>query len=173
MSRKWSIWPLDRVWDRKSFSECLHSSTRSLGAFQVAHWVKESAWNARDTGRHKFDPWVGKMPWRRKWQPHSGVLAWEIPWTEEPGELQSMGLHRVRNNWSNVHMHTFSLLLLTKSLFFLRNQLFPMPNWQGSCRLIWLLSWRSGHQHGKSQEELIPRLLLKHLRKRLSLNWDC
>ena len=23
---------------------------------------------------------------------HSSILAWEIPWTEEPGELQSMGL---------------------------------------------------------------------------------
>ena len=23
---------------------------------------------------------------------HSYILAWEIPWTEEPGELQSMGL---------------------------------------------------------------------------------
>ena len=27
--------------------------------------------------------------------PHSNVLAWRIPWTEEPGRLQSMGLHRV------------------------------------------------------------------------------
>ena len=26
---------------------------------------------------------------------HSSILAWEIPWTEEPGELQSMGSHRV------------------------------------------------------------------------------
>ena len=26
---------------------------------------------------------------------HSSTLAWEIPWTEEPGRLQSMGLHRV------------------------------------------------------------------------------
>ena len=25
----------------------------------------------------------------------SSVLAWRIPWTEEPGELQSMGLQRV------------------------------------------------------------------------------
>ena len=24
---------------------------------------------------------------------HSNILAWEIPWTEEPGELQPMGLH--------------------------------------------------------------------------------
>ena len=23
---------------------------------------------------------------------HSSILPWEIPWTEEPGELQSMGL---------------------------------------------------------------------------------
>ena len=29
---------------------------------------------------------------------HSNILAWEIPWTEEPGGLQSMGLHRVGHN---------------------------------------------------------------------------
>ena len=28
---------------------------------------------------------------------HSSVLAWKIPRTEEPGELQSMGLQRVRH----------------------------------------------------------------------------
>ena len=26
---------------------------------------------------------------------HSSILAWRIPWTEEPGELQSMGLQRL------------------------------------------------------------------------------
>jgi len=26
---------------------------------------------------------------------HSSILAWRTPWTEEPGELQSMGLQRV------------------------------------------------------------------------------
>ena len=25
---------------------------------------------------------------------HSSMLAWKIPWTEEPGELQSMGLQK-------------------------------------------------------------------------------
>ena len=29
--------------------------------------------------------------------PLSSTLAWKIPWTEEPGELQSMGLLRVRH----------------------------------------------------------------------------
>ena len=26
---------------------------------------------------------------------HSSTLSWRIPWTEEPGGLQTMGLHRV------------------------------------------------------------------------------
>ena len=26
---------------------------------------------------------------------HSSILAWRSPWTEEPGGLQSLGLHRV------------------------------------------------------------------------------
>ena len=31
---------------------------------------------------------------------HSNVLAWRIPGTGEPGELPSMGSHRVGHNWS-------------------------------------------------------------------------
>ena len=27
---------------------------------------------------------------------HSSILAWRIPWIEKPGELQSIGLRRVR-----------------------------------------------------------------------------
>ena len=33
---------------------------------------------------------------------HSSVLAWRIPWTEKPGRLQSMRLHRVGHDWSNL-----------------------------------------------------------------------
>ena len=29
---------------------------------------------------------------------HSSTLAWNITWTEEPGELQSLGLQRVGRN---------------------------------------------------------------------------
>ena len=29
---------------------------------------------------------------------NSSILAWRIPWTEEPGGLQSIGLHRVRHD---------------------------------------------------------------------------
>ena len=33
---------------------------------------------------------------------HSSILAWRIPGTEEPGGLLSMGLHRVRHDWSDL-----------------------------------------------------------------------
>ena len=33
---------------------------------------------------------------------HSSVLAWRIPGTGEPGGLQSMGSHRVGQDWSNL-----------------------------------------------------------------------
>ena len=40
----------------------------------LPQWLsaKESTCQCR---RHRFNPWVGKIPWRRKWQP--------TPWTEE------------------------------------------------------------------------------------------
>ena len=40
---------------------------------------------------------------------HSSILAWRIPWAEEPGGLQSMGLQRVRLDWSDLtrtHAHS-------------------------------------------------------------------
>ena len=33
---------------------------------------------------------------------HSSVLAWRIPGTGEPGGLPSVGLRRVRHNWSDL-----------------------------------------------------------------------
>jgi len=33
----------------------------------------------------------GKM--EKEMATHSSILAWKSPWTEEPGGLQSMGLH--------------------------------------------------------------------------------
>ena len=37
-------------------------------------------------------------PLEKEMATHSSILAWRIPWTEEPGKLQSMGLHRVRHD---------------------------------------------------------------------------
>ena len=31
--------------------------------------VKNPSANAGDIMRHRFDPWIGKIPWKRDWQP--------------------------------------------------------------------------------------------------------
>ena len=46
---------------------------------------------------------------------HSSVLAWRIPGMEEPGGLLSMGLHRVRHDWSDLAAAVNQLLLKENS----------------------------------------------------------
>ena len=59
---------------------------------------KESACQCRRCKRCGSDPWVRRIPWR-KWQPTHSIPVGKIPRIEEPGELQSMGLQRVRQDW--------------------------------------------------------------------------
>ena len=46
-----------------------------------------------------LETWVQSLGWEdpleKEMATHSYILAWTIPWTEEPGGLQSTGLHRV------------------------------------------------------------------------------
>ena len=56
---------------------------------------KEPPCQRRRRKRHRFDPWVAKIPWRRAWQPTLVFLPGESPWTEEPEGLQSTGSQRV------------------------------------------------------------------------------
>ena len=46
---------------------------------------------------------------------HSSILAWRIPPTEEPGRLQSMGLQRIRHNWTTFTQSTGAQVLNWKS----------------------------------------------------------
>ena len=61
---------------------------------------KESACQCWKCKRHRFSPWVGKIPWRRKWQ--LTLLAWRIPRTGA-WRLRSIGLQRVRHEWALEH----------------------------------------------------------------------
>ena len=40
----------------------------------------------------------GEDPLEKGMTIHSIILAWTIPWTRKPGELQSTGLQRVRQD---------------------------------------------------------------------------
>ena len=49
-----------------------------------------------------WETWVQSMSWEdpleKELATHSSNLAWRIPWLEEPGRLESMGLHGVRHD---------------------------------------------------------------------------
>ena len=64
---------------------------------------KEPTYQCRRLKRCGFDLWVRKISWRRKWQ-LTPILAWRVSWTEEPCQLQSMGLQsQTRLKWLSVH----------------------------------------------------------------------
>ena len=53
-----------------------------------------------------WEAWVwplgGEDPLEEGMATRSSIPAWSIPWTEEPGGLQSIGLQRVRQDWSDL-----------------------------------------------------------------------
>ena len=57
--------------------------------------VKESAYN---TGGLGLIPGSGRFPLEKGMATRSSVLACRMPWTDEPGELQSVGLQAVGHN---------------------------------------------------------------------------
>ena len=73
----------------KLVSMCNSERNRGFSAGSV---VKMEAW-VRSLGRE--DPLEEGMAI------HSRILAWKTPWAEEPGGLQSLGLQRVRHDWSH------------------------------------------------------------------------
>ena len=50
------------------------------------------------------ETWVQSLGWEdlleKEMATHSSIFAWKIPWTEKPGRLQSVGLQRVRHDFT-------------------------------------------------------------------------
>ena len=79
---------------RQEVSEVLGFSS-SHSVVGLSWWLSDKGSTCQRCGLH---PWVGEDPLEEEIAAHSSTLAWEIPETEEPGGLQSMGLHRVRRD---------------------------------------------------------------------------
>ena len=74
--------------------------------------------------------------------PHSSTLAWKIPWAEEPGRLQSMGLLRVRRNFTfTFHFHALEKAMATHS----STLAWRIPWMEEPGRLKFMGSLRVGH----------------------------
>ena len=65
--------------------------------------------------RHRFDPWVGKIPWRRKWQPTPVFLPGEL---HGQRSLASHILHGIVKNQTRLRDCTTTNCPLCSSLSF-------------------------------------------------------
>ena len=80
----------------------LQFSSDRWGDFSVGASGKEPVCQSRRCKRRGFDPWVRKIPWRRAWQPIPVCLPGESHGQRSLLGLWSMGLQRVRHDWSDL-----------------------------------------------------------------------
>ena len=70
----------------------------------LSRWCsgKESTCKCRKRRRHRFDPWVWKIPWRMKWQPTPVFLP-----GKSHGQRSLAGYNGVAKSWSqHTQTHT-------------------------------------------------------------------
>ena len=107
-----------------SWSEIKSKFPLALAVRSLNHWRRRwhplqysclenpmdgGAWWAAVHGVAKSWTWLSDFPFtfhfhalEKEMATHSSVLAWRIPGMVEPGGLPSMGLHRVRKDWSDL-----------------------------------------------------------------------
>ena len=71
----------------------------TTGASRVALMVKNPPANAGDVRDMGSIPGL-RVSLEEGMATHFSILVWRIPWTEESSRLQSIGLYRVRHDWS-------------------------------------------------------------------------
>ena len=114
-------------------------SVRYCKASQVAQWAK----NPLEI-QEMQETWAWSLGWEDPLEEgmaaHASILAWRIPRTEEPEELQSTGLQKVRHDWSdwahahtNTHTHTHTHMLSAQQLFLIIPEVEPHFLFWGQC----------------------------------------
>ena len=80
---------------------------------EKGEWMeKQRGWEqvCRDDTRHRFDPWVRKIPWRRKWQPTPVFLP-----GKSHGQRSLAGCHPWSQKESDTTEHTHTHILPPQS----------------------------------------------------------
>ena len=93
----------------------------------MEYYIKEPAYQCRGHERHRFDPWVRKIPWRRQWQPTPAFLPGEShgqrlqSWSCKESDTNEASEHRqiiqtylsnslsmtcIGNNFKNKHLQS-------------------------------------------------------------------
>ena len=99
---KWCLWLLWISWNCRQSCLCIcayFSFSPWIGLIrpkcQLCWCLGQCGTVEEDMGLRVSKTWL----WEKEMATHSSILAWKSPWTEEPGGLQSMGLH----DWACVH----------------------------------------------------------------------
>ena len=100
-SRRGHVWAWCLEWLQQSCD-----SLRMKLAFNI-RWRsgKESSCQGRRCKRHRFDPWVGKIPWRRKRQSTSIFLLGKFHGQMSLVVYSPWGHKELDSNWVPEHMH--------------------------------------------------------------------
>ena len=88
-----------------------------------------SPWGHKELDMNEWLNWTDSLQLEKKMATQLIILAWEIPWAEKPGRLQSMGLQRVRYDFTMGHTHTHTPSLFYSSNFSLLHlsDFWPLP----------------------------------------------
>ena len=78
--------------------------------------------------------WCSKRSSEKDMATHSSIPACKVPWTAEPGRLQSMGLLRVRHDWSGVRQTDMTA---AKSQQQQQQQLRGLTGFHRTDQLLW------------------------------------
>ena len=70
---------------------------------------------------------------------YSSVLAWRIPGTREPGELLSMGSHRVGHDWSDLAEAAVKCSLIFFEIIWIK----IIIEYSSQKKLIFLMTWNT------------------------------
>ena len=121
--------------------------------------LPRSARQCRRHKRHRFDPWIGKIPWSRKWQPAPGFLPGKFhgqrslvgysPWDRRESDViehntliwMKLLLHH-QNMFGSHFGSNFRIILQTKQEYSitLKPQLSLYSEWCYLTRLCFYLS---------------------------------
>ena len=93
--------------------------------------------------RHRFDPWVGKIPWRRDWQPTPVFVPEEFcgqrslvgysPWVAQSRTwLKWLSMHCIPILWLVFSKH-FVMIILYRIFIFTKWVFFSYTVWNGIC----------------------------------------
>ena len=117
----WRRSPLSLPYSLSEKAVATHSSTlawqipwteepgrlQSMGSLGVGHDWSDLAASAAAYSDFTFTFHFHAL--EKEMATHSSVLAWRIPGTGEPSGLPSLGLHRVRHDWSDLAAAAYNL----------------------------------------------------------------